>query len=119
MTHIYQPEDSPLCGQCCVAMAAGVSLEKAISVIGSSTAGTSTAEVRDGLRALGIGCAERLRVVSRVRPILPRRAIIACHIPRNGNAHWMLTWDGEIYDPARMWPAMREWRITSYLEIYS
>jgi hypothetical protein len=124
MKLILQPENSALCGQVCVAMAAGVSVKKAIDVIGHEF-GTTTADVRDALRGLGIEVADRLRTIGKRKGVIPKRAILC--ISRKGNkregrkerGHWMLAWDGEIYDPGGMWPeGYQNWRIVSYLEIY-
>lgn len=120
---LVQPEGSALCGQACVAMAAGVSLDRAIEAVGhGSPRGTCTSEVVRALRALGVPCADRLRRVGRVKPVLPKRGVLAIHRPagnkRSVHWHWMLTWDGEIYDPGGRWPEGYDgWRITSYLEI--
>lgn len=122
MKLILQPEGSSLCGQCCVAMAAGVSLKRAKTAVGHER-GTHTSEVVAALRILGVSCADRLRRVRRANPVLPQRAIIAIHRPasedRNGRAHWMLHWDGKVFDPGGRWPdGYQNWRITSYLEIF-
>lgn len=117
MRLVRQPDDSALCGQCVVAMAAGVSLDRAISAVGHrKKRGTWTREIVAGLRALGVGCSERLRRVSRNKPVLPQRAVL-CITNGGRKWHWMLTWDGEIYDPEARWPDYAGWRITSYLEI--
>ena len=122
MKLIVQPEGSYLCGQACVAMAGGVSLQRASSVIGHERA-TSTKDVRDALRELGLECADKLVRVSRARPQLPERAIVVIHRPavpgeRSAHWHWMLSWHGKMYDPGDRWPAgYDKWRITSYLEI--
>jgi len=62
--------------------------------------------------------------VNRRRPNLPQRAIVAIHRPRvprekrNGRYHWMLSWDGKIYDPSGRYPeGYANWIITSHLEI--
>jgi hypothetical protein len=101
-----------------------VSLARAIEAVGHERArGTYTREVVQGLRALGLSCADRLRRTSIRKPILPRRAIL--HIQRYGDAlrkpqaHWMLWRDGRVHDPGGRWPeGYDNWRITSYLEIY-
>lgn len=116
MNRIQQPEGSSLCGQACVAMAAGVSLDRSIEIIGHSH-GTWTRDVIRGLRALGVGCADRLHRVSRKMPVLPRRCLVAVQSPRRKLEHWMLSWDGVMLDPAGRWPALQGWTITSYLEI--
>lgn len=124
-TLMLQPDGSSLCGQTCVAMAAGVSLDRAVEAVGHSKfRGTSTAEIVRGLRALGVPCAEKLKRMARVKPVLPKRGIVAIHRP-NGTKrperwHWMLTWDGTVFDPGGRWPeGYQGWRITSYLEIAS
>jgi hypothetical protein len=129
MDLIRQPEGSSLCGQACIAMVAGVSLERAIAAVGHGRrGGTVTREIVRALRSLGVECAEKLRSVNRKRPVLPKRAIvnICKYVVRPDGkrkqrfAHWMVTWDGEIYDPGGAWPEVyREngWTITSYLEI--
>lgn len=119
---IVQPAGSELCGQTCVAMAAGVSLKKAISVIGHE-GGTVTWEIIEALRELGIECADKLRRISRKRPNLPPRAMVVIHQPKvagkcRERSHWMLHYDGQMLDPGGRWPEGYEnWRITSYLEI--
>lgn len=124
MEPMLQPQGSSLCGQTCVAMAAGVSLESAIEAVGHARRrGTYTSELVGGLRALGVECASRLRLVSRLRPLLPKRAIVSMVVikqsPREARrGHWMLAWDGVIYDPEGMWPGgYTGWKLTSYLEI--
>lgn len=122
---IRQPEGSGLCGHACVAMAAGVSLDRACEVIGHRKFGTHTYEVIRALNALGIDCAKRMRPVSRVRPVLPERALLSIRQDRDKALsvdrrlyHWMLTWDGKIFDPGGKWPNYEGWRITSALEIH-
>ena len=98
-------------------MAAGVSLARAEKAVGHS-GGTTTGDVVRGLRALGVDCAFRLRRVSRTKPVMPRRAVVLITSRHPRREHWMLLWDGEIFDPGQRWPeAYRDWRITSYLEI--
>lgn len=104
-------------------MAAGVSLQRAIEAVGHQKArGTHTREIIAGLRALGVGCADRLRRVSRAKPLLPPFAVVAaCRIRPAAPAlwHWLLVWDGVIYDPGQVWPdAYKDWRFTSYLELF-
>lgn len=118
--HIVQPVDSSLCGQCCIAMAAGISLSEAIKTVGHKR-GTRTKEVVAALRALGINCEEKLVRISRKKPVLPKRAILAIGNHKRKRYHWMLSWDGELFDPGDSWPRHYngEWAITSYLKILS
>lgn len=117
MKLILAPPGSSLCGQACVAMAAGVSLRRAIEAVGHER-GTHTVDVARGLRALGLDCEDRCKRVSKHRPIPAPRALLAF---RRGQriAHWMLLWDGAVFDPGGWWPDnMRDWKMTSYLRIY-
>lgn len=104
-------------------MAAGVSLDRAVEVIGH-TRGTHTWEIVKALQALGIACAGKLKRMPRKRPVLPPRCVVSICRPaseqRAARGHWMLFWDGEVLDPGACWPDFyRDWEITSYLEIYS
>lgn len=122
---IRQPEGSALCGQACVAMVAGVSLERAIGVVGHQR-GTHTRDIVRGLRCLKVVSSGKLRRISRARPVIPNRAIVAIvyyAMRPDGTrgqryAHWLLSWDGVIYDPGEAWPERYVgWTMTSYLEI--
>ena len=100
MNLIFQPPGSSLCGQCCVAMAAGISLEESIKVFGHRHA-TRTKEVAQALNALGIQCpSQRLKPLTD-RDSWPTRAIIKeIYGPtRKRKSHWILLWDGKVYDP--------------------
>lgn len=117
---VRQPQGSSLCGQCCVAMAAGVSLDRAVEVVGHARSrGTYTREIRDALRVLGVGCADRCRRVNRDLCNLPRRGIVTIHTKGRRLGHWMLLWDGEMFDPENRYPDFEGWKITSFLEIES
>lgn len=121
MRYIRQFEEN-MCGQCCVAMVADVVYPAACEAVGARvgihSAGTHTRDIIRGLRKLGVRCADRARRVSRVKPALPRRAIVS--IRDATRAHWMVTWDGVMYDPGGRWPdGYPGWTITSYLEIFT
>jgi hypothetical protein len=60
LLHIYQPPGSSLCGQTCVAMLAGISLEESISAFNGKRGGTLTRDVVDAFRKLGIHCGDKL-----------------------------------------------------------
>lgn len=123
---VLQPEGSELCGQCCVAMAAGVSLAEAVRAVGHE-GGTYTRDIVAAFEKLGVPSASRCKVLSRTKPVPPKRAILAIHQPpkegrrRKGKWHWLLHWDGEILDPGGCWGTehYKDWRITSALEIFS
>jgi hypothetical protein len=122
---IIAPEGSNACGQACVAMAAGVSLDRAIDVVGKrKKSGTRTKDVVDALYALGVKTDSRARRLSKKRPVLPQRCLVSiCTKKVNGEyklGHWMLYWDGEMKDPRGCWPDGYDgWAITRFVEIYS
>lgn len=103
-------------------MAAGTGLSRVLETVGHDE-GTETWELAQALGELGIKTSGRLKRVSRTKPVLPKRALV--HIWRYGDdgrraqAHWMLYWDGVMYDPSDRWPeGYANWRITSAMEIY-
>jgi len=118
MNILRQPEGSSLCGQTCVAMASGVSLDRACEAVGHRN-GTTTKEIVKALRELGVPCGEKLKRISRKRPALPKRGIVAiCQPGKRYKWHWILVWDGEMIDPAGLWPKYYDkWKMTSFLEI--
>ncbi len=124
MQLVRQPEGSNLCGQACVAMIAGITLQAARDLIYvDEDGGTHTKHLIKALRASGVECDDKLKRVSRKRPMLPARCIVAIHGPvcksyKRTRWHWMVSWDGVIYDPDGCWPELyKDWRVTSYLEI--
>ena len=115
---VRQPEGSSLCGQACVAMVAGVSLDRAIKATGHSRrGGTHTWEIVEALRKLGIRCSERCRRLSRNRPDYPQKAILVVRKNGRGLYHWVYYEAGVHYDPEDRWPRYDGWRVTSYLEV--
>jgi hypothetical protein len=123
MKLVLQPEGSDLCGQACVAMVAAVSLRRAIEATGHEHA-TTTGDVVGALETLGIECHGKLVRLSRKRPNIPTRAMV--HICRSeviserrrAASHWMVSWDGKIFDPGGRYPqGFEKWKITSFLEI--
>jgi hypothetical protein len=113
MQLIRQPAGSSLCGQCCVAMAAGISLEMVRAIFGHAR-GTGTVEVRRALRILGVQCASRLTYSS----ALPQYGIVKLRRPRGSRHwHWVLMWDGVMYDPENDPEYFADWRAEAYLGI--
>ena len=72
--HIIQPEGSSLCGQCCVAMAANVSVRSVVEILGEG--GTTTGELVLALRYFGLSCADRAKRISKRLPIIPPKALV-------------------------------------------
>lgn len=111
---IHQPPGSGSCGQACVAMAAGVTIEEAVRVIGKD-GDTGAGDLVRGLRALGVTC-KRLPVYSRLR--LDQYAILGIvYLDNDRTGHWMLLWDGTIYDPAVKVQSPHPWRIEEIVRI--
>ena len=96
MIPIKQPTDRT-CGQTCVAMFAGVSVDEAIRVCGTR-GGTHSRHLRRGLRALGIACADRA-----VRPQhfdgLCLAAVVKLRRAGSRWGHYIVWWNGLYYDP--------------------
>ena len=62
MKLVTQPPNSKLCGQCCVAMLAGITLDESIQIIGHQK-GTRTKDLVKAFQKLNIKTAARLKVV--------------------------------------------------------
>lgn len=125
MNHVVQDKPSN-CGQSCVAMLAGITIELAEKIIGHGHE-TRTRELVAALRSLGIQCGDRLR---RMTPYteLPATAIVKVVRYRHGrpcvhDAHWVVRHDGDIYDPAAtrgqaLYMDHGVWtKLSSYLEV--
>ena len=100
---------SRTCGQTCVAMVVGASEIEVCDVI-DHLAGTGTKHLQAALTHYGVSFEKRLRPATKKDPMCARfqRAILACKMTYGkghpDNWHWMLRWDGEIYDPGGWWP---------------
>lgn len=100
---IQQPPGSNLCGQACVAMILGKSLEEVIKVIGSNK--TKTAQLISILESNGFNCYPSLRRVFMgwSEYVIKNKAYAIVKVPCAYNSkkssHWILYYDGKIYDP--------------------
>lgn len=117
MIFMLQPKNSCLCGQTCVAMIAEISLEESIFVFGKRS-GTTTKNVINALRKLGISCGDRLLFAKKHEK--PDVCMCVLHYKDCKSTHWTI-WDGDYYlDPA--YGVLEKYgegfRITSYLPIY-
>lgn len=117
MNLILQPEGSYLCGQTCVAMIAGVTLEKSIAIFGKRS-GTSTKDVVRALRALGVDCGDGL-ILARTHK-RPPLCMAVLHFDGIWQTHWTI-WNGDHFvDPSI--GLVAEYgegvRVTSYLPIF-
>lgn len=94
-----QPENTNLCGQCCVAMILGCSLEEAIKLVG--TRGTTRVKhLRESLEVQGFVVGDRIN--AKKYDLQPGRMYLArVHWFKGGNrTHWVVVNDQVIVDPA-------------------
>jgi hypothetical protein len=102
-------------------MVVGASEMEVCDVLGSIS-GTGTKDLQKALKHYGVAFEPRLRRTTKADPLCERfpRAILAAKMRNKPghahNWHWMLRWDGEIYDPGGWWPSCAGGsRITSAL----
>jgi len=106
---LLQPDETGMCGQTCVAMAAGVSLAEASAACGVSVlrvAGTDADDLTRGLRALGLKVGKYVNYLNRKTRLkhLPKFAILSITDTASRWGHWVLLKDGYVFDPAFGWP---------------
>jgi len=120
MKLVRQPKGSSLCGQACVATIAGVSLEESIMAFGGTRGGTSTKQVVDALRKLGVACGDNLVRLSK-KSLKTPTCIVKLHFDGYKFTHWTVYHKGKGYmdpdfGPVKEYPSgVRE---TSYLPVY-
>lgn len=99
--HLKQPKRSKTCGQHCVAMMAGVSVDDVISRFGSSA--TSQAKILEIAKAFGLRQSSNLWVLNRDGE-LPNTGIIKLRKARRKYFHWACIIDGILHDPSQEVP---------------
>lgn len=124
MKLINQPKGVGVCGQTCVAMIAGISLEESINLF-KSKAGTRPKQVAKVLKGLGFKCDDKLNRITKDFE-LPESGIYMFKLMWDDKkgSHWVI-WNGNEdrwYDPGQKSKCHRkmDWRNmypTSYLEI--
>lgn len=121
MRQLVQP-NSRTCGQTCVAMAADLDIEAAIKLFGHKHGTTTRAMVRV-LRHLGFKTGPGLSRITRDRPA-PLRSICKMRFRRRDGRgwrsgwHWVLLWDGKLYDPLGPDHNHRgQFELSSYLDL--
>lgn len=121
MERIDQPEGSNLCGQACVAMLLGISLEEATGRV-KHRGCTNWKMLRRALVAGGLACGEQLYRVTARRQV-PDLALCHVRFGRGRVTHWIVMERGMVYDPDP-WTArgggnaLSHWgRITSFMEV--
>ena len=115
INYIKQPTDY-LCGQACVAMLAGVTVEEVISVM-KNDKGTGKKDIEKALNHYGISQAKTMTKADNTSA-LPKVCILKVLLPKYG--HWILYYDGKYYDPefGLMDELYKKARVRSYLEIF-
>lgn len=113
--YIKQPTEY-LCGQACVAMLAGVTVEEVVSVM-ENDKGIGKKDIEKALNYYGIGQAKTMTKADNFS-VLPKACILKVLLPKYG--HWILYYDGKYYDPefGLMEELYPKARIQSYLEIF-
>lgn len=88
------------CGQACVAMIAGISLKKAIEVVGKK-GGTTTKDLVKALRKLGFKCGDRLKFDEPVFLAIVKEKFAKHEHEWDWHWHWVVYYNGNYYDPGR------------------
>lgn len=115
ITYIEQPTEY-LCGQACVAMLAGVTVEEVVSVM-KNDKGTGKKDIEAALNHYGIRQAKTMTKADNTS-VLPKVCILKVLLPKY--AHWILYYDGKYYDPefGLTDTLYQKAGIQSYLEIF-
>lgn len=95
--HLYQPYQSNLCGQTCVAMVVGRKIEDVIAIIGRGK--TRTSDLKKALNMFDFYCSDRAERI-RKEQSLPQLAIARLHYTGIKESHWTVICEGKFYDPA-------------------
>ena len=106
------------CGQSCVAMLGGVSIEDSIKAMKTSGP-TSIGQIIEALDYYKIGHAEKNIRLSKKNPSLPRTAILTVHMAEY--THWVLYHNQKFFDPefGLLDECRSDGKVTSFLEIYA
>ncbi len=115
ISYIKQPTEY-LCGQACVAMLAGVTVEEVVALMNNEK-GTSKKEIADSLTHYGIRHGKTMTKADNTTP-LPEVCLLKLLLP--GYSHWAVYYKGKYYDPEfglleNRYPKAR---VQSYLEIF-
>ena len=118
---VRQPPGTRLCGQACLAMLTGRSLEEAVETVGHCR-GTKTKELAKALRSLGSSCGDRLVPFGK-RGVPEGFRGLGKLRSGSGSWHWVVLWDSYAIDPLVGRPVLLQaWqpvdgRLTSGLEV--
>lgn len=118
MEMIMQPASSA-CGQACIAMIAGKSVEEVIKDM-KTDGPTSIGQLIEILDFYNIRHAERNKRISKKNPVPYAYSILTVHM-NAGYTHWVLRYDNKYYDPefGLIEGEYPHGKITSFLEIYA
>ena len=111
---MYQPENSNLCGQTCVAMLAGISLKEAIAAVGKSGR-TYGPDLYKALKKYRIRISKKSIRTSKNYSI-PENCIARFRKKDCAESHWGLIIKSFVYDPVKGGSGYEY--ISSYLEIF-
>ncbi len=110
--------NSSSCGQACIAMIAGKSIEEVIKDM-KTDGPTSIGQLIEILDFYGIKHSERNKRISKKNPVPYKYSILTVHTYA-GYTHWTLFYDNKYFDPefGLIEGEYTHGKITSFLEIY-
>ncbi len=116
MKLITQPKNSKCCGQACIAMIAGISLEESIKVFGHNKA-TRTIDLIKALKKLKFKTeTKRLQRYKNGTFPIEGVAIVKLSYKTQRQGHWIVEKDGKVFDPSP-YRDLNNGICTSYLKI--
>lgn len=116
--YIRQPKGSSLCGQSCLAMILGVSLERAIELIGhASKRGSNFNEHRRVLTEQGYKLGENTKVDNRKKHDLPDLCYVRIAFGNRRTGHAVVHYKGKFYDPGKQVFDSKEEMLSTYKHI--
>lgn len=98
--YIEQPTNSKVCGQTCIAMVLGISLEEAIKLYGHRKA-TSFNDHKVILERFGYTLGEFIKIDNRKGFDLPDLCLVRIVKANNKVGHFIIHDNGKFYDPSR------------------
>lgn len=126
IVHIQQPQNSSLCGQSCVAMYCGVTLEESVKAF-ASKGGTRTRQVISVIQSFGVDMDYKPLQLIKKDSTLPETCIIKIVWEGKKRSHWILKKGNVVHDPSYASPCtdfsvynswLKEYgKMTSYLEL--
>jgi hypothetical protein len=117
MINYVQQPTFETCGQACIAMLSGYSIDDVIKTM-KTKGPTSIGQLTEGLDYYGIKHAEKNKRISKKNPKYSDISILTVHMPEY--THWVLHYRGKFYDPefGVLDNCHPNGKITSFLEVY-